>query len=208
MKLTEAQIRRTVRGILRESWGPFDSKIFEEDGSAKPHFAAEVEKVAKAIYRLANLIADKASEDDPEISNMVDQLSSGAEAIGDDEAADLRYGLSLRIEELLRSRTAEAKIILKLLSKLGDMSSVKRFVDTDVGLVGDGDPVNIFAPNPTPDEIALILSQSAREFIASMVQTAILLERDEEAAQSAIKEMIYDVFRFPQHSREVQLRGR
>jgi hypothetical protein len=136
---------------------------------------------------------------------MVDQLSSGAEAIDMDEAADLRYGISLGIEEFLRSRTAEAKIILKLLSKLGDMSSVKRFVGTDVGLVGD--PVSFSATNPSPDEIALILSQSAREFIASMVETTISLERDEESAQSAIKEMIYTVFREPQHSREVQLRG-
>jgi len=205
MRLTEAQIRRTVRGILQESYELTDMKIFDENGNPKPHFEAEVRRVAKAIVKLTKLIADRASESDPDLSNLVDQFLSGeVEGLGMDEQADLRRGIDLGIEEFLRSRNLEAKIILNLLRKLGEMSSERLFADIDIGLVGD--PVNPSAPKPSPDDRALILSQSAREFIASMVTTTISHRGDEETSQSKIEERIYYVFRHPQHSLEVQTR--
>lgn len=134
MRLTEAQIRRTVRGILREG---FDPGLFEENGKAKLSFEAAIDKFLPAIVKMLRSIIDKAVKDNPslgeELKNLVSLTDDPDLDYDGEEWRDLVYAFGTGLDDFISSagETAlpELRFIANIFRRLGSMSAT---IDVDI----------------------------------------------------------------------------
>jgi len=142
MRITEAQIRKTVRGILREGYDP---GIFEEDGRANPAFEAAIDKFLPAIVKMLKSIFNKAVKQNPSLGEDFEKLMDfydDPDLQADDgeqhySRRDLGHSVYIGIFQFLDSEgevaLPELRFIASALKRLGSMSTT---IDVDIDPVG------------------------------------------------------------------------
>jgi len=135
MRPTEAQIRRTVRGILREG---FDPSLFEENGKAKLAFVAAIDKFLPAIVKMLRSILDKAVKDNRSLDEALKNLMSLYDDfdLEDDEyeaRRDIAYAFLTDLDDFVSNAgetdLPELRFIANIFKRLGSMSAT---IDVDI----------------------------------------------------------------------------